>query len=313
MTECERLVSEGFIPEDFLKPEVRNEAQVPAELKKTWAVQLDLLRQVQAICERHGLKYFAICGTALGAWRHNGFIPWDDDMDIALPRKDYNALIGYCPKELDGRYFLQAVASDPYFYRPFAVLRNSNTTCISGGDQRLKCNNGIMIHIFPLDGFTESKKLRRYIRLEHIRSAVAVNACRPLDLGGKKFIRLAERILQPVLFGGSLKAYARRHEAKCTRISEQPHEFVGTQYAHFLNVNKVIWKKEWFDSQVWVPFEFITIPLPAGYDEMLHASYKKPEELPAPEKRVYRHSWEIEPDVPYKVYCHAKYKVNYED
>lgn len=310
MTECERLVAEGRIPAEFLEPEMR-ECEVSSELKKHWAIQLDLLQQVDRICKVHDLQYYAICGTALGAFRHHGFIPWDDDMDIALKRNDYNSFLEYANTELEEPYYLQASGSDPYFYRAFAVLRNSNATCISPGDERLICNNGTMIHIFPLDGYSGTWRERLFLKLEHVRSAVATNYFHPLGRGKKKMIRLIERILSPLILLGGIKRFAKRHERICTKISEQDHENIGTQYAHFVNLNKVVWKKAWFDSVVWMPFEFLQIPMPVGYEQMLWISYKNPTEMPPEEKRVYRHSWEIDPDVPYKQYCSKKYGVEY--
>lgn len=310
MTECERLIQSGALPEDFIQPEMR-ECQVSAELKKLWALQIDMIQQVEKICNDHGLQYFAICGTALGAYRHHGFIPWDDDVDIALKRKDYNAFLEYAKTELDERYFLQAVGSDPYFYRSFAVLRNSNATCIYPGDERLKCNNGAMIHIFPLDGYSDSRAERIFLKIEHVRSAVATNIYHPIGLDKKKGIRLLEKILSPIILFGGIKRSAQRYEKKCTLFSQGEHKKIGTQFAHYVNLHKVIWDAEWFDSAVRVPFEYIQIPLPVGYEKMLWTSYKNPTEMPPADKRIYRHSWEIEADVPYKQYCSEKYGVEY--
>jgi len=310
MTECERLIAEGRIPASFIEPEVR-ECQVTAELKKIWALQIDMLQQVERICKAHSLQYFAICGTALGAFRHHGFIPWDDDVDIALKRSDYNAFLKYAQSELSEPYYLQAAGSDPLFYRSFAVMRNSNSTSISAGDECLQCNNGVMIHIFPLDGYTGSWREKLFLKVEHIRSAVATNKYHPIGTGKKKLILWAEKVLSPIILFGGIRRYALRHEKICTKISEKEHERIGTQFAHFVNLNKVIWKKEWFDSAVMMPFEFTQIPMPIGYEEMLWTSYKNPTEMPPKEKRVYRHSWEMDPDTPYKQYCSEKYGVKY--
>lgn len=310
MTECERLIAAGELPAEFIEPETR-ESEVPAELKKLWALQIDLIRQVDRICKKHDLQFFAICGTALGAFRHRGFIPWDDDMDIAMKRSDYNAFLEYAKEELREPYSLQARGSDPYFYKPFAVLRNSNATCICEGDERSKCNNGAMIHIFPLDGYSGTRKERMLRKYGHIGCAVATNLHHPLGKDSKTLIRLCEKILSPLILLGGAKQFGKRYDAMCTKLSEGEHEKIGTQYCTFLNVNKLVWKKEWFDSVVWVPFEYIQIPMPVGYEEMLWTAYKNPTEMPPVEKRVYRHSWEMDPDVPYKQYCSEKYGVQY--
>jgi len=78
------------LPDGFLQSEYRDGYFVDATMKRVWAVELDLLEQFQNICKRHSLKYYAIGGTLLGAVRHKGFIPWDDDIDVGMPRADYD-------------------------------------------------------------------------------------------------------------------------------------------------------------------------------------------------------------------------------
>lgn len=131
------------------------------------------IRQVETICNRHNLKFFAIGGTAIGAVRHHGFIPWDDDIDVALKRDDYNRFVEYAKNELEDPYFLQLPTTDKYFYSPHIFLRNSNATCIAHGDGALKCNNGAIIHIFPLDGYTENLRYRHFIKSQRIKHIVA--------------------------------------------------------------------------------------------------------------------------------------------
>lgn len=91
MTECERLIEARTLPREFLKPEMR-ECEVPVEMKKLWALQIDLIQQVKKIADKHNLTFFAIGGTALGAVRHGGFIPRDDDIDIAFKREEYKQM-----------------------------------------------------------------------------------------------------------------------------------------------------------------------------------------------------------------------------
>ncbi|MBE7064720.1 MAG: LicD family protein [Ruminococcaceae bacterium] len=116
-----------------------------------------ILESVQQICDDLNLTYYLVNGTALGAEKYGGFIPWDDDVDIAMPRKDYDIFCekaqGYLPKHL----FLQNYKTDRRFPLLYSKIRNSNTTFIEKGVQHLDMNHGIYIDIFPLDGYPERR------------------------------------------------------------------------------------------------------------------------------------------------------------
>ena len=311
MTECERLINEGTLPSAFLEPEMR-ECYVPVEMKKLWALQIDLIQQVKKIADRHNLTFFAMFGTAIGAVRHNGFIPWDDDIDIAFKRDEYNAFLKYAQEELEEPYFLQIPTTDKYFYRPFASLRNSNATCIAKGDQASKCNNGAIIHIFPLDGYKDDKRVKRYMKIEGYRNNMAIR--RVCKLRGKDFWKqLVYNITTPFLLWENNEKHYLKHEAFCTEISKNKPELIGVQYTHFSkNYPRLMWDKCYFDSAVMVPFEYFEIPVPVGNHEILTKVYGDYMQLPPEKDRINKHTWEMELDTPYKQYCSEKYGVVYD-
>ena len=112
------------IPEEFFKEEVRDGYFVSSDMKNLWAVELDLLNEFIRVCEVYNLRYFAEGGTMIGAVRHNGFIPWDDDIDIVMPREDYCKLEKIAVKEFKFPYFWQTEKTDPGSMRGHAQLRN---------------------------------------------------------------------------------------------------------------------------------------------------------------------------------------------
>lgn len=128
------------------------------ELQK---IEFELLKNFIDICESLGLKYYLVCGTALGAVKYNGFIPWDDDIDVALLRPDYEVFINKAQELLPENIFLQNYKTDPAFPQIFSKLRNSNTTYIEKASAKLPINHGIYIDIFPLDGYPKELKLQR--------------------------------------------------------------------------------------------------------------------------------------------------------
>lgn len=130
MTECERFVKDGLFTPDFFRPEVRCDFLVDENRKKIWAIELDLLIKFDAVCKKHNLKYFLMYGSLLGAVRHKGFIPWDDVLDVAMPKEDYEKFLTLA-NEFDHPYFLQTPYTDNGYFFSFAKLINDNTSAIS--------------------------------------------------------------------------------------------------------------------------------------------------------------------------------------
>ena len=125
----------------------------------------EMLRIFIDICEKWNIKYYLLCGSALGAVKYQGFIPWDDDIDVGLLRKDYRRFLEVAPKELPEWCFLQNYSTDPA--NPFAStkLRNSNTTFLQISVAHLPINHGIFIDVFPLDGYPQGCGARMLFEL----------------------------------------------------------------------------------------------------------------------------------------------------
>lgn len=119
-----------------------------------------ILQIFTQICDQLQLKYFLVCGSALGAVKYGGFVPWDDDVDVALFRDDYERFCKEAPALLPEQLFLQNFQSDPAFPAIYSKLRNSETACIEESVAALPINHGISIDIFPLDGYPTDKKNR---------------------------------------------------------------------------------------------------------------------------------------------------------
>lgn len=121
------------------------------DLRKVQMIQLEMLKEVKRICEEHDIKYFLDSGTLLGAIRHKGFIPWDDDLDVAFIREEYNKFLNVASKELDKRFFLQTWNNDNEYALPFSKIRMNNTKFVENNSKYINAHNGIFIDLLPYD------------------------------------------------------------------------------------------------------------------------------------------------------------------
>ena len=116
-------------------------------------VEFEMLKEFVRICEQLGLKYFLVCGSALGAVKYNGFIPWDDDIDVALPRPDYEIFCEKAQLMLPKYLFLQNYKTDSHYPLFMSKIRDSRTTFVEPLYKKLPMHHGIYIDVFPLDGY----------------------------------------------------------------------------------------------------------------------------------------------------------------
>lgn len=132
-----------------------------SQLQAVQQKALELLAFIVDYCENNNIVYYLGFGTLLGAVRHNGFIPWDDDIDVLMPRADYERFIQNVAAALPAHFFLQNYNTDPWFWTDSSKLRNSDTTFIEESVAHLDINHGIFVDIFPLDGAKDEKTFRR--------------------------------------------------------------------------------------------------------------------------------------------------------
>ena len=155
MTECERIIKEGILPESFFKEEVICGFTVTEERKKLFAVLLDILLKIDSVCKKHNIKYFIHGGTLIGALRHGGIIPWDDDVDIAMFREDYEKFLSLS-NEFEYPYFLQTPYTDKGFFWSNPAVRNCSTTAVSPFFAYQPMNHGAFVDIFVIDNIIDT-------------------------------------------------------------------------------------------------------------------------------------------------------------
>ena len=255
------------IPQGFLNEEYRCGYKVTREMKEVWAVELDLLSHLQRVCKKYNLTVLADSGTLLGAIRHKGFIPWDDDIDVVMLRKDYDVLLSIADKEFKDPYFFQSAYSEKNYIRAHAQLRNSNTTGCTIPDLTTSYNKGIFIDIFPLDNLPDDINVRDKF-IKKIRFRWKLIAC-PYLYHESMLKRFASNIIGRIYpWGGAFPKY----EKLCRRYDEVDTNTIS-YVAYSKGKEKHIWKREWFDGHHSIPFEFTYIDVPNGYDARLRKEY----------------------------------------
>ena len=148
--------------EGFFDQEVRDGFYLDTTMKTLWAAELEVLQKVAEVCDRHGLKWYAAYGTLLGAIRHEGFVPWDDDMDIWVKRADYNILMQVLPKELPEGYLVRGPLTDEGYDQYHTCLNSGNGISIAKEwlEQYHGCPFTVGLDIFPLDYLPRNEKDR---------------------------------------------------------------------------------------------------------------------------------------------------------
>lgn len=304
------------IDSSFFLEEERDGYVVPAAMKRVWAVELDLLNEFSEICRKYELKWFAHAGTMLGAVRHHGFIPWDDDVDVIMPRSDYERLCEVAPAYFKFPYFFQTDDTDRFFCRNFARLRNSNTTAIQIPEKELffPYNQGIFIDIFPYDNLSDDDLLMEdeTRQMESLMNSGwqyrnMVHFYHPKkNKGLKKRISYFLKHIWFKYIDRTSKDYLHilhQHKTLAMAHDEEVTRRVGELIIPPLG--RHIWEREWINDIIFVPFEMIQTPIPLEYNKCLNVSFGLDWNIP---KQIGNYHGQIifDPDRPYTEYLKQK-------
>lgn len=251
------------------------------ELKQ---IQLDILDDVSAFCELHQIKYFLAYGTLIGAIRHNGYIPWDDDIDIAMPRPDYDRFLStYCSKS--GRFEVICHEKNSEYGLPFAKVHHNGTMMVEGFYHQ--DNYGVYIDVFPIDAYVDKMQLHKAQSLRRL-----LNAKKATHVNKRPFIKdFAIRMTKLLYYSRTIPDILNQIDALCKKGDYNNAEKVG--YIPSLNIGmKDIISKEYIESYEYHIFEGKQYRIPAGYDLYLRQLYGDYMDLPPIEKRFSHHSFE---------------------
>jgi len=251
------------------------------DLNDLQAVQLDILKEFSRVSCREGLAWFVMFGTLLGAVRHKGFIPWDDDIDVALPREDYDRLRA-SPGLFAEPYFLQTPQNDPAAAPGFVRLRRSDTAYLTNFPTEYTRGGhmGVYIDIFPLDEVPGAGSARHlHSQARRIHDQMLATAGLDENEGGELPDFKAANCYGMGGVAGLYPELARRYEWLCSRYSGEPYYTIPVLAGER---GAWIFEKQWFSARETMEFEGLEVPVPSGWREVLVASY--PDGLLEPEK-----------------------------
>lgn len=285
------------IEDEFFQKEVRSGYEVSEKVKKIWAVELNILEYFDNICRKHNLRYFIDYGTLLGAVRHQGFIPWDDDIDVVMFRDDYEKLKTIAPNTVCSPYFFQDAYTDS-MVAALSKIRDSRTTAIEFPDAQPEYNQGIFIDIFPLDNVSDG--INMDLTIGQMQREIWMSIVNP-----QAFVAMIEQGRKPVLDTSLFKELLRMPIRERIRMFE---EFNISQFGKSNKVQFItdfLWghpglPQEWYSDIVYLPFENLMVPAPAEYDNILKqrfGDYMVPVQGKSDHEGIF---WD--PDVPYTKY-----------
>jgi len=149
----------------FARERTKCEIEItPQILQELHAIQFEVLGEVDRICRKYNIEYSLDGGTLLGAVRHGGFIPWDDDIDVIMLRSEYERFFNICKTKLDDRFFLQEHRTDKFYMVGYPRMQRNNTVYRRAGHEHMKYHQGVFIDIFVLDNVPDNYLLRRVHR-----------------------------------------------------------------------------------------------------------------------------------------------------
>lgn len=297
------------LPEHFLDEEVRCGFTVTEKQKKIWAVELDLLAEFQRVCDKYDLKWFVGYGSLLGVVRHKGFIPWDNDIDVAITRASFNKLCEVASSEFQQPYFLQTpISEEGRYFMTLGKFRNGLTTGCSEMEWLQGINGGLFVDVFILDEIPDDdkklgklfKKINYYKHFSRFYSPYP----RHDNIVGK-----VKNMVWTLLW--KFKYHSCGGDVFFKKLGDYLEQNTGENSRRLMALELNPTRSLHLDKTMWsetimADMEFMRVPIPNGYDWILTDHYGDYMKLPPVEMRVNHDYLVLEPEIPYKKYFSEK-------
>lgn len=265
-------------------------------MKENQDVSLEILHTIAEICEEQQFRYFLIYGTLIGAIRHKDYIPWDDDVDIMMPRQDYDALLYYLKDHISQYPHLQVFNRAECDSYPYMITRISDDRYEIVMDNEKPYGMGVFIDVYPFDGAgDEWSEAVKFAEKGDRLSSMCFQATRThFTLAGtaspiKKLIKLPAFLLAKMIG----KEYFQDKLAKLAGVKPYDESKYVCCVVWMTNGAKEVFEREWFDEYVMVQFGKYNFRAPKEYDKVLSHNYGNYMQLPPESERVGHHFYSV--------------------
>jgi len=262
------------------------------QIRELQQIEMGMLLDISRVCIENNLRFYMAEGSLIGAVRHKGFIPWDDDVDLAMPREDYEKFLRIAQEALGDGYEVQHSTTVKNYWSPFIKVRllTDNPKFRQMHIAHLTENNGPLVDIFPLDNVPRADSLGQRINSYKIR---LYRGMITRKLGCLKRTDLPSRVIKLLSNFYTIDGLHRRLDKLHVKYNSPDNAYV-VNWASYYPSTRETFPREVFDHLVFVPFEEHEMPVPSGYDAVLTTIYGDYMTPPPEDKQVIKHHFGAE-------------------
>ena len=250
-------------------------------------LELDILDFIDSFCKEHGINYCINYGTLIGAIRHKGFIPWDDDIDLSMTRENYEKFIQLF-SEKQSRYKLLSLETDDQYFNNFIKIVDPTTKIIDTRNTKTY-DSGVFIDIFPMDTFNDTKVVDICYKLESFK-LLSFSKHKNIVYGDSRLKDLIRTLFWLLLRPVSPRFFANQIEKQIQKYRVENGKYIA--FIPSKAKEKEIFPRDMFDELIETPFEHLVLPAPKHFDAVLKQFYDDYMTVPPKEKQIYIHEFE---------------------
>ena len=278
-----------------------SESYTTEELKKIQSLELEALHTIITVCEKCNIEYFLVGGSVLGAIRHDGFIPWDDDIDVGMTRDNYRRFLKEAPQLLPEKYYLQTPYNgdkNPYFY---SKLRINGTKFVEYCNRQINMHHGVFVDIFPFDEVPDEEQLNKE-QFEKVQKLIRLFSFRQVPDISEKPITIPDKLKSIFRRSIHFASIVIPYDYLAQKLEKEITKYNGTEQKALACLNFPKRKVNYILKTDLYPltshnFDGVSANVPYNYDAYLRTQYNNYMELPPKEQRFGHKPYYVELDM----------------